>query len=136
MVKLYLDIDGVLLQKDQSLPEGLAAFLAFALAHFDCYWLTTHCKGDAQTALRYLSRYYPADLLRLLSPVKASNWDALKTDAIDFSQPFFWLDDYAMEAEKRVLEAHSCRDRLISVDLKHPKELFNIKGLLIASLKG
>ena len=31
-------------------------------------------------------------------------WGALKTDAIDFSSEFIWLDDYIMNAEFSVLK--------------------------------
>ncbi len=65
-MRLYLDIDGVILGKGGKLPEHLEEFLTWVTANFEVYWLTTHCKGDARTALRYLSSYYPPHLLALV----------------------------------------------------------------------
>ena len=44
---LYLDIDGTLITK-QGCKEAdhLFEFLSFAIDKCDCYWLTSHCKGD------------------------------------------------------------------------------------------
>lgn len=54
MLKLYLDIDGVLLTtKHPQAAEDAAKFVAFITGHFDCYWLTTHCQRDAEPAVRY-----------------------------------------------------------------------------------
>ena len=47
--KLYIDIDGVLLKnREDKAVEGISSFIRFIVSNFDCYWLTTHCKGDAQ----------------------------------------------------------------------------------------
>ena len=62
-MNLYLDIDGVLLGKEDSgSPEIRLAlyaeeFLVFALAQFDCFWLTTHCQGRTEEVLKYLAPY-------------------------------------------------------------------------------
>jgi hypothetical protein len=126
-----LDIDGVLLAKGGSQPEGIAEFLAFATASFECYWLTTHCKGDASNAIRYLSRSYPEQLVAQLGAIRPTNWDTLKTEAIDFSSPFVWLDDQPFEAEKRVLVQNNCSDSLLIVNLRNPAELKRITEILI-----
>ena len=130
MPLLYLDIDGVLLTKNKQPPAGIHDFLLFALAHFDCYWLTTHCKGQAATALRYLQAYYPADLLEALQAVKPTNWDALKTDGIALGTDFYWLDDYPFEAEKQVLAANGQLSRLLVCDLQKANELQRISQTL------
>ncbi|MEK7072577.1 MAG: hypothetical protein AAB969_03335, partial [Patescibacteria group bacterium] len=54
MKNLYLDIDGVLLTKHGDMALHLVDFLNFATNNFDCYWLTTHCKGDAASAIFHL----------------------------------------------------------------------------------
>jgi hypothetical protein len=131
---LYLDIDGVLLTKKQQVPEGTPAFLDFALAHFDCFWLSTHCKSNAKTALRYLTSYYPADLIPKIQAVQPTNWDTLKTEGIDFGRVFFWIDDYPFEAEKNVLQAHRQLAQLIICDLRQEHELSRIGRLLQAQL--
>jgi hypothetical protein len=131
-MRLYLDIDGVLLGKRGSVPEDLADFLKFATTSFECYWLTTHCKGDARTALRYLAGYFPEEIMASLGSILPTNWDAMKTEGIDFKEPFVWLDDQPFESEKRILEEQDCSDRLWIVDLNNPRELLRIRIQLAA----
>jgi hypothetical protein len=46
LIKLYLDIDGVLLDYDSGgIANGAVELLEYITKEFDCYWLTTHCKG-------------------------------------------------------------------------------------------
>ena len=124
MLKLYLDIDGVLLTtKHPQAAEDAAKFVAFITGHFDCYWLTTHCQGNTDTALRYLSDYFDDATMRLLRTIKPTRWGALKTDAIDFDSKFVWLDDYAMQAEKEILKKYNTLDSLILVDLNGNNKL-------------
>ena len=64
MIKLYLDIDGVLLHtKKPCAAEYAAEFIDYVTANFDCYWLTTHCKGDATTAQTVIDTFAIADEL-------------------------------------------------------------------------
>ena len=115
--KLYIDIDGVLLKnREDKAVEGISSFIRFIVSNFDCYWLTTHCKGDAQTAMEYLSEYLTYEDLKLLQKVKATDWNTLKTEAIDFTSDFYWIDDYAMNAEKEILQMKCKLDSLILVE--------------------
>lgn len=134
-INLYLDIDGVLLTKKQKLPEGLHLFLDFALTHYQCYWLTTHCKGDATTAVQYLSYFYPIELITKIKDIRATNWDTLKTEAIDFNHSFIWLDDYVFKAEKRVLKQHLRLKSLWIIDLNNKDELYQIMKKMKTFLK-
>ncbi|MDO1451962.1 hypothetical protein Q0590_37180 [Rhodocytophaga aerolata] len=136
MTKLYLDIDGVLLTKrnTKSADSG-AEFVEFVTRHFDCYWLTTHCKGDAQTAVRYLSRYYDRDSLDKLTKVKATDWQTLKTEGIDFSSDFYWIDDAPFESERQQLIKNQVVDRLIIADLNRENELMKVKDQLLTLAK-
>lgn len=52
-------------------------------------------------------------------------WGALKTDAIDFSSEFIWLDDYIMNAELAVLKENGCADSVYRIDLER-ENLYNI----------
>lgn len=115
---LYIDIDGVLLTKKQMLPNYLEDFLPFIISKFDCYWLTTHCKGDKATATKYLKKYYPKTLLPFIEKINVTNWSTLKTEAIDFKNNFLWLDDYVLESEKQVLTTNNCLQSLILIDFK------------------
>jgi len=131
MKRLYIDIDGVLLtKKNIGVPGYGREFLKYLLNNFDYYWLTTHCKGDSSNAIQYLSRYYEKEIIEELNKVKPTNWDALKTEVIDFGSDFYWLDDYPFNAERIVLEKNNLAERLIVVDLDRSGELERIKCLL------
>ncbi|MCI5876382.1 MAG: hypothetical protein SOX17_06990 [Prevotella sp.] len=135
MTKLYLDVDGVLLTaKNTRMAPGAIPFIEKVLSKFDCYWLTTNCRdGNAGRVLARLSNYYPDDMIRKMQRVKPTEWKDLKTDAIDFSTKFFWVDDYVFEAEKRVLRLNNCLDRLIMVNLSNVHELQDIYSTYLSS---
>lgn len=128
MTKLYLDIDGVLLTaKHTQAAPGVGDFVDFITQHFACYWLTTHCKGDSAPALRYLSRFLqPATLEKLRQAVQPTTWDTLKTEAIEVTADFYWLDDSPFQAEIAYLQAHGVADRLVVVNLDQPDELVKV----------
>ncbi len=130
-MKLYLDIDGVLITaKNPNAPEGIDAFLEYVSSNFDCHWLTTHCKGDASACIQYLKQYLSNNSLVSLSKIKPTTWDTLKTEAIDMEESFYWLDDYPMMAEKKELEKHGKLDSLIQVNLNNQNELERIIKIL------
>lgn len=125
MNKLYLDIDGVLIRKDGTPAEGLVEFLQFATEHFDCYWLTTHCDGDVKSPFLYLVGKVQAEALPCLEKIKPTRFGLRKTDAIDFTSDFYWLDDTVFESEQAVLREKGYLDRFILIDLlSHPQQLF------------
>lgn len=128
MRKLYIDIDGVLLTKRHvKAAEGALELIGYVLSHFDCYWLTTHCRnGDASHALHTLEHYYPSEIIDRLRKVKPTTWRTLKTEGIDFDSDFYWLDDWALEKEKKVLAQHHCYTNLIEVDLSRNDELLKV----------
>jgi hypothetical protein len=132
MIKLYLDIDGVLLTaKHTRAADGVDEFIDFVTTHFECYWLTTHCKGDSRTALKYLEQFMqPETIEKLKDAVRPTNWDALKTEAIDFESAFYWLDDNPLQVERTLLEKNRVSDRLILVNLSRSDELTLIKSEL------
>lgn len=91
-MNLYIDIDGVLLDYATQAPaKNVSEFIDYIIEEFDCYWLTTHCQGDSMTAIEYLSEYLPECIVRKLSSVKPTEWKALKTEGIDFTQHSFGL---------------------------------------------
>jgi hypothetical protein len=137
IIKLYLDIDGVLLTaKHTRAAEGVDEFVDFVTTHFECYWLTTHCKGESRTALKYLVQFMQSETIKKLEDaVRPTNWDALKTEAIDFESDFYWLDDSPLPVERRILEDNGVGDRLVLIDLERPSELANI-GLELKYLLG
>lgn len=130
-MKLYLDIDGVLLTTKQTqIAEDASAFIAFVTENFDCFWLTTHCKGDNAPAIKYLSKYFDNETIELLQKVKPTDWSTLKTEAIDFKSDFIWLDDFPMHSEITVVKEHLRTDSVIVVDLNRSGELKRIISLL------
>lgn len=130
MKKLYLDIDGVLVSEGRA-TEGMVEFLKFATENFDCYWLTTHCHGDAKPVFLYLVSRVPAEALPYIERIKPTTWGGWKTEAIDFSSPFYWIDDNLFEPEKRALITHDALASFIPIDLvKNPRQLLAIKEQL------
>lgn len=132
-MKIYLDIDGVLLDYDNGgVADGAIELIEYVTKEFDCYWLTTHCKGDPTTAVSYLQEYFPDDTVELFKKVKATDWTDMKTEGIDFDSNFIWLDDYPFQAEMAVLENFAASESLLRVNLKNEGELSRI----LAHLKG
>lgn len=62
--------------------------------------------------------------------IKPTNWGVLKTDAINFDEEFYWLDDYPFRAELAVLQQNNCQERCIVVDLSNSNCLQTIKSKL------
>ena len=72
------------------------------------------------------------ETLELAKQVKPTDWSELKTDAIDFSQPFVWFDDDLMDEERSVLEAHNALNRWVGVDLAaNPNQLRELVKLVV-----
>ena len=138
-MNLYIDVDGVLIGKDapdsptQRLARHAEEFLTFALNHFDVSWLTTHCRGDAQRVVEYLRMYAPDNLMPLLRQIRPTNWDTLKTEALQGD--FYWLDDSPMQAELNWLRERDLLDRWIEVDVRrNPNDLLRAMTILRLAL--
>lgn len=127
MKNLYLDIDGVILTKKGVAAEHVTEFLRYVTINFNCYWLTTHCDGNATMAFLYLVGKLPPEAVSVLEKIKPTRWKLWKPEGIDFSKDFFWLDDYAFEGDRKILEEHQALDKLITVDLQaNPNQLLAI----------
>ena len=125
-MNLYLDIDGVIIKQGKP-ANGLREFLKFAAEHHNCYWLTTHCRNGGNRTVEHLQNFLPPELLELTKKIQPKDWVSLKTEAIDFRQPFLWLDDYMLTAEKQALEKRGCLQNYILIDLiKNPNQLEDI----------
>ncbi len=123
-MNVYLDIDGVLLANDLNAANHVHEFLKIVSENHQAYWLTTHCKGDASTAVKRLGLVFPPETMALIQDIRATNWDSAKTEAIDFSQPFLWFDDDLFSDELVELQKHDCYDNWIEVNLaKNPDQL-------------
>src|SRR3990167_10498298 len=99
-MKIYLDIDGVILANDLQKAKHAEEFLKYLTDNHHVYWLTTHCKGDAEYTVNHISRYFEPETIEVLKKIKPTNWQTNKTEAINFKEPFLWFDDFLFEAEK------------------------------------
>lgn len=132
---LFLDIDGVLLGKSgldspaPALANHATEFLEFSLANFDCFWLTTHCQGDAATVVDYLRPYCTEAILLLIAQIRPTRFTTFKTETL-FGD-FLWLDDAPLATELDWLTARGLRDRWIEVNTrKRPDDLARAMELL------
>lgn len=122
---IYLDIDGVLLAGGYP-SEHSKEFLKYVLRQYpdNVYWLTTHCKGDADVLIRHMTQFFDTETIELMKQIKPTNWNVAKPDAIDFSKPFLWFDDTCFDFEKAILQKHGALENWIEVDLrKNPSAL-------------
>jgi hypothetical protein len=119
MTNIYLDIDGVLLSNDRKQALHAREFLIYILENYPntTYWLTTHCKGNAETPIQHIGHLFDSEIVDLMRKIKPTNWDIWKTDAIDFNKPFLWFDDDCFEHERSILKKHNVLENWIEVDL-------------------
>src|SRR5665647_606585 len=125
-MNIYLDIDGTLLHKDGTPANYLFEFLDYAVNNHDAYWLTTHCKSGINSAVEHMitGDNLSPEIIALLNRIHATDWSALKTEAIDYMKDFLWLDDYIMEAEENILKQYNVAQNAIKVNIKeNPDEL-------------
>jgi len=129
--KLYIDIDGVLLTNKKTRASDFACeFLNYCVSNFDCYWLTTHCKGDNKNVLKYLNQYFNVEMNDTLNLIKSTYWETLKTEAIDFTSDFIWLEDNPFNAEIEILNKNNAIDNLIVINLNNKDELKRVMNII------
>lgn len=129
--KLYIDVDGVLLGKAQPadkeiiLARHAREFLEYCAQHYQCYWLTTHCKdGDTAHVVNMLERYAAEPVMRLVLAINSTSWKTLKTEVIDFQSDFYWIDDQPLRVEVDELRKNNVLGRWIRVDTRrNPDDL-------------
>ncbi|MCX6719764.1 MAG: hypothetical protein NTV36_01480 [Candidatus Staskawiczbacteria bacterium] len=128
---IYLDIDGVLLSDaigSYGRPaECVLEFLKFVTERHDCYWLTTHCMNGENHVKEFLQKKLPPEAMQYVALIKPLNWKEWKTEAIDFTKDFRWIDDDVYEPEEKILRKHNCEDKLIKINLQeNPNQLKDI----------
>lgn len=116
-MNIYLDIDGVIMANDKHVANYAHEFIEHLVNKYPVYWLTTHCRGDASYTVNHLKMFFNSETMKLIERILPTNWDILKTDAIDFSQPFLWFDDDLFSEEKEILKQHNCLDSWMGIDL-------------------
>ncbi len=132
-MNIYLDIDGVLLINESHAAPHADELLQAILKEFpdNTYWLTTHNWKGENRAKEVLAPHLKPETALLLDKIKTTEWSEKKTDAIDFSQRFLWLDDDLWPEELEDLEKHGATDNFVSIDLqKDPEQLQKIIDLI------
>ena len=118
-MKIYLDIDGVLLDtKEYKQMPYLKEFLTtvFEISEGEVYWLSTHTKhGENDIALYHLEEELDKDIFEMIKGIKNTKWDTLKTEGIDVNSDFLWFDDVIFQAEYNFLESIGKEHCLIKV---------------------
>lgn len=125
-MNVYLDIDLVLLVDEYHTANYAHEFLEYLYQNYreSTFWLTTHCRGNAKTAVERLSKVFKPETMKLIQDIKPTNWSTAKTEAIDFSQPFITFDDDLFDDEREELIKHGVLDNWVLVDLrKDPNQL-------------
>jgi hypothetical protein len=119
-MKLYLDVDGVILGKNNDgdivLIPDIEKILRYSKENFHCYWLTTHGRYSTEDVLSYLAPFSKDFNPSIFKHIDAVRWNSLKTEAFDFSRPFIWIDDQPLKAEIQVLKKHACFRNWLFVD--------------------
>ena len=124
---IYLDIDGVILTRGGVPAQHLDKFLRYILSNYSIFWLTSRCQGDSRYTVRYLSQFLFPDIVPLIERIKPTSFQVDKTEAIDFSNKFFWLDDDLFASEKNTLREHNQYDSWVEVNLiKNPDQLLDL----------
>ena len=121
-MNLFIDIDGVLLGKSlqnhqAQLANNSEEFIKFCLEYFDCYWLTTHCRGSTDTVIDYLHPYATHEFLVLIERIQPTNFRTFKTEAL-FGD-FIWIDDQPTAYELQLLDENNWFDRWFEVNTRH-----------------
>ncbi len=128
-MNIYLDIDGVLIKKDNSPANNVVDFLKYVTDNHNVYWLTTHCRGGGNNVLNHLEGKLPEEAFKYLEKIKPTDWQTLKTEAIDFTKNFRWFDDYIMEAEKDILNKNNSSSKFILINLEDEPDRLIKKNL-------
>lgn len=120
-MNLFIDIDGVLLGRSPitskpALANDAHKFLNFCLDNYRCFWLTTHCKGSADTALDYLSPYADEAFLTLAQKIQPTYFKTFKTEAL-FGD-YYWIDDQPSAYEFQFLEETDALHRWLQINTR------------------
>ncbi len=133
-IDLYLDVDGVIVGRNhagnKAIIPNIEDILLYTKEHFHCCWLTTHGRYSTDDVIKYLSLYSQDINLSLFVHIEAVRWNTLKTEAIDFSRPFIWIDDQLLQAEVRILKEKACLENWLFVDTCQ-----NINGLTVEKIE-
>jgi hypothetical protein len=132
-MNIYLDIDGVLLINETNTAPYADELIQRLLEVYpdSVYWLTTHDWNGENNIKETFAPYLKPQTAKLLHKIKSTKWKELKTDGIDFSKKFLWLDDDLWPEELLALEKYNATENFIMIDLKKdPEQLKKITELI------
>lgn len=140
-MKVFLDIDGVLLGTDPDMPSRATlaphalAFLEFATRHFEVFWLAPQCRGNAQDAVDHLVRHAKLSdrerIMTVAAKVRATDYDDDRTEALPQDGDFVWFDDELSEGEMDIIKRCGWFDRWQWTDTREePEDLLRAKKWL------
>jgi len=79
-MKIYLDIDDTIISPyingvnlEMKPANHLKQFLGHMIKNHDVYWLTTHCDGDATTAVSYMNKFVSPEITNLIVKIKPTS---------------------------------------------------------------
>jgi hypothetical protein len=132
-MNIYLDIDGVLLINEKQIAPHGDEFLQYVVKKYpqSTFWLSTHCWKGENRCVDLLSPLLQPETVELIKTIKPTEWNEMKTDALDFATDFRWLDDDLWPEELKALEDNNATGKFIMVDLaKDANFLKNLIGVL------
>ena len=132
-IDLYLDLDGVILRRTGRIEfggktgfdvaPGAIKFLAWAVDHFNCYWLTSRSHDGGYNEIERAFRFaiptntIPGEIKGLIRAIRPAPWGTAKVEGIDLSRQFFWLDDNPDDASVDALKEAGLASRLVRVSV-------------------
>lgn len=119
-MNIYLDIDGVLIDQNDRAADYADEFLQFVLTHWptSTYWLSIHSRNGQNKTYDLLQPYLRKKTLKDIHLIKSTNWEELKTEAIDFKRPFLWFDTQLYKEEQAILDHYQARACYRHIDLR------------------
>ncbi len=146
-IDLYLDLDGVILRRtgntefngrvEFDVAPGAMEFLSWAVANFNCYWLTSRSHDGSYDEIDRAFRFAiptnntPTETRDLIRAIRPAQWGVEKVSGIDLTRDFYWIDDNPDHASVAALEVAGKSSRLIiaSTD-QRPDDLDRVRRLL------
>ena len=111
-MRLFLDIDGVLLLRGGPLAPGAEAFLRWAVANHTPRWLSTRTRTGHNTGA--CRAFAPLICMDIISTIPAVAFGTLKTDALPLNlADWVWVEDAPLWSERAALAKAGAEERLL-----------------------
>lgn len=108
------------MKKSQCAAPYAEEFVDFILQHYHCYWLSPECcQAEHETRL-YLSEFFNETIINKLMQIEPTVWNSSKTQALDFSADFVWIDSFVFDYEKEKLRQNGREHQLLLLNPVNP----------------